>query len=222
MESPVWRLIFKMFYFARAQTFPPLFPVTFEIISVFAHLMVLYFFPAQIFASETRMQTWCYLSLSPPHWLLNEWEPQLLSGLTAGWLAFCRVLKRCFIPSCFQMQVLGLSNSYVLILSRLLKTCSLQNPLFAAEMQVSEVFSRLLGHHLGVFLSYPCGVVFAGCQGRSLLNLAQQLSDCCSCSQDSWVLTDKQRCWYLNPSHQPKPLITLTLSYVPSLLLSLL
>lgn len=66
----------------------------------------------------------------------------------------------------------------------------------------------------------PCGVVFAGCQGRSLLNLAQQFSNCCSCSQDSWVLTDKQRCWYLNPSPQPKPLITL--SYDHSLLLSLL
>lgn len=142
MDSPVWRLIFKMFYFARAQTFPPLFPVSFEIISVFAHLMVVYFFPAQIFASGMRVQTWCYLSLNPPHWLVNGWELQLPSALTAGWLAFCRVLKRCLIPSCFQMQVLDLSNSYVLLLSSLLKTCSLQKPLFAAEMQASEVFSR--------------------------------------------------------------------------------
>lgn len=52
-------------------------------------------------------------------------------------------------------------------------------------------------------------VVFAGCQGRSLLNLVQRLRHGCSCSQDSWVLADKQQCWYLNPSHQP--LITLTL-----------
>lgn len=172
MESPVWRLIFKMFYFIHAQTFLPLFPVSFTIISIFTHLMVVYLFPAQNFASARRVHTWCYLSLSPAHWLVNEWEPQVLSDLTAGWLAFCRMLKRCFIPSCFQMQVLGLSNSYVLILSRVLKISCLQNPIFAAEMQALEVFSRLLGLHLGVFPSCPCGVVFAGCQGRSLLNLA--------------------------------------------------
>lgn len=215
MESPVWRLIFKMFYFAHAQTFP-LLPVSFKIISIFAHLMVVYPFPAQIYVSEMRVQTWCYLSFSPPHWLVNEWEPQLLSGLTAGWLAFCRMLKRSFIPSCFQMQVLGLSNSNVLIPPRVLKNLLSPKPLFAAEMQASEVFSTLLGLHLGVFPSCPCRVVFAGWQGRSLLNLAQQLRHGCSCFQDSWVLADKQQCWYLNPSHQP--LITLTLSYVPSLL----
>lgn len=39
---------------------------------------------------------------------------------------------------------------------------------------------------------------------------------------DSWVLTDKQWCWYLNPRHHHKPFITLALSYAPSLLLSLL
>lgn len=172
MESPVRRLIFKMFYFDRAQTFPPLFPVSFKIISIFAYLMVVYFFLAQIFASAVRVQTWCYLSLSPACWLVNEWEPQLLSDLTAGWLAFCRMLKRCFIPSCFQMQVLGLSNSYMLILSTVLKISCLQELFFAAEMQASEVFSRLLGLHLGVFPSCPCGVVASGCQGRPLLNLA--------------------------------------------------
>lgn len=64
-------MIFKMLYFAHVQTFPPLFSVSFEIISIFAHLMVVYFFPAQIFASETRVQT-CNLSLSSPHWLVNE------------------------------------------------------------------------------------------------------------------------------------------------------
>lgn len=171
MESPVWRLIFKIFYFARAHTFPPLFPVSFKVISILAHLMAVYFFPAQIFASEKRVQTWCYLSFSPPHWLVSEWEPQLPSGLSAGWLAFPKMLKRCFIPSCFLMQILGLCNSYVLILSRVLKTYCLQKTLFAAKMQVSEVFSRLLGLHLGVLSSCPHGVVFgiAGCQGRSLL-----------------------------------------------------
>lgn len=36
------------------------------------------------------------------------------------------------------------------------------------------------------------------------------------------VLSDKRWCWCLNPSHQPKPLITLVLSYAPSPLQSLL
>lgn len=171
MGNPVWMLIFKIFNFAHAHTFPPLFPVSFKMISISAHLMAVYFFPAQIFASEMRVQTWCYLSLSPPYWLVSEWEPQLPSGLWAGWLAFCRMLKRCFIPSCFLMQILGLSNSYALILSRVLKTC-LQKPLFTAEVQVSEAFSRLPGLHLGIFPSCPHGVAFAVCQWRSLLNLA--------------------------------------------------
>lgn len=77
-----------------------------------------------------RVQTWCYLSINPPDRLVNEQEPQLPLGLIAGWLAFCRMLKRCFVPSHFQIQVLGLSNSYVLILSSLFKICGLQKKAF--------------------------------------------------------------------------------------------
>lgn len=75
-------------------------------------------------------------------------------------------------------------------------------------MQALEVFSRLLGLHLGVIPSCHCGWYLQAVK-RSSLNLVQQLRHGCSCSQGSWVLTDKQQCWYLNPSHQP--LITLTL-----------
>lgn len=181
MESPVWRLVFKMFYFAHAQAFPPLFPVSFKIISILAHLLVVYSFAAQIFASEMRVQTRCCLSLSPPHWLVSEWEPQLPSGLTAGWLSFCRMLKRCFIPRCFQMQR---SWSF-----QFLCACALQGfkNLFSPKTPFCSwgAFSRLLGHHLGVFPSCPRGVAFVGCQGRSLLSLAQQPSNGCSCSQGS-------------------------------------
>lgn len=50
--------------------------------------------------------------------------------------------------------------------------------LFVAEVQASEVFSRLLRLHLAVLSSRPCGVTLAGCEAQNLAEpgvAAQQL-----------------------------------------------
>lgn len=81
----------------------------------------------------------------------------------------------------FKIQVLGLFNSYVLILSSLLKTRGLRKSISVDEVQASEVFSRLLGLHLAFHLvlsSHPCGVLLEDCDAQILAEpgvAAQQL-----------------------------------------------
>jgi len=64
--------------------------------------------------------------------------------------------------------------------------------------------------------------MLAGCDAQILAGPGAAAQQLVQLLLGFWVLTGKQRRWYLNPGHQPKPLITLALSYAPSLLLSLL
>lgn len=165
--------------------------------------------------------------------MLPVYQPTRLASQWARPTASARSDSRLALPSagCWRdalLPAISKSRSWVFLIlmclyfPAFLKLVVSKKKLFVAEVQASEVFCRLLRLHLAVFPPIPVEWYLQAVRHKTLLNLGQQLSSWCSCSWDSLVLTDKQWCWYLNPSHQPKPLIILALNYAPSLLLSLL